>query len=594
MALNTRLRLNYNGVHCGLSHSSSSGAQFFSEEEFAEMKSKLGAVYTPSLLADWVAQELVSRLPQKNPVWVLDPACGDGALLLSVLRTIMPGPDKVSLAGIDIDSNAIRKAASQLPPATMLKHADALLPEANRGVEIGWKKLVQTEKICAVISNPPWGAELRQKPKELRAAGYKLARGQFDSYDIFIELCLRVVPQGAILAFIVPDSLFFPEHKPLRALLLEQTQLQLIARLGEGLFGNVYRGTAIIICRKAKPTTRSAIECFRLRKALREQVLNGRISLKAAKQKEVHIVPQEHFHLDPEKRFLIDVSGDDMTFFQKMNAFRSNWVEWLKSGRGVELSKSGAIVVCPICSTARPEPKAGNTLKCQKCERVFRLDDARRRRIIKISQTVPFGWKRLIVGEDVNRYRCASSRIIKTNVPGINYKTPESFEGAKLLVRKTGVGLKAAIDDSGALTNQVVFHYKPLPKSPAFILDYVLGVLCSRVMLAYYLKRTGENEWRSHPYMTQKTIAELPVPAVSEGQWEWRQAKAIADAVSKRRRNGSDDSSLDLYIDSLVAGLYGLNKRGCTWVLHVLNEAQPLQPIAGMRADAGQLRPVRA
>jgi hypothetical protein len=498
----------------------------------------------------------------------------------------------VALAGVDIDVDALAKAAIRLPFDITLRQADALQPESNRDVEASWSRLFRTP-ITGVISNPPWGAELRQSPTELRAAGYKLAQGQFDSYDLFVELCLRIVPERAVLAFIVPDSLFFPEHQPLRKLLLERTQLHLVARLGEGFFGDVYRGTAVVVCEKRNPQLSRTVECFRLRKELRDQVFDKKLSMQCAKEKEVHLIPQELFDKDADKRFLIDVSTEDLAFFQKIHSYRSRWVDWLMSGRGVELSKSGAVVLCPICSTARPEPRDPSRLKCEACGANFGSVDAKRKRIIKKSATAPLGWRRLIVGEDVDRYRCVSSRIIEADVAGINYKTPETFEGRKLLVRKTGVGIKAAIDDSGAFTNQVVFHYRPKSSTPAFFLDYALGVLCSRVMLAYHLKHTGENEWRSHPYVTQKTIAELPVPVVSDGSWQWRQARAIADAASTRRHEKQDDPSADLYIDRLVAGLYGLNKQGCAWVSDVLNKAQSLEAITTMRADAAELRPVK-
>jgi hypothetical protein len=112
-------------------------------------------------------------------------------------------------------------------------------------------------------------------------------------------------------------------------------------------------------------------------------------------------------------------------------------------------------------------------------------------------------------------------------------------------------------------------------------------------MLAYHLKRTGENEWRSHPYVTQKTIAELPIPLISEGGPKWRQARAIASAVAERRQNISSDPLTDLHVDSLVAGLYDLDSKACAWVLNVLDEAQSLQSITTMRADISQLRAVR-
>ena len=557
------------------------------------MNYKLGSVYTPKMLADWVAAELVSRLPRKKVPLILDPACGDGALLRSVKETM--GRAAVKLAGVDIDPDAIRTLASNLSVETILRRADALRPDGKASsVESAWKTLLDTRAIAGVISNPPWGAQLSQTPSSLRQAGYSLAQGQFDSYDLFIELCLRIVPDHAVLAFIIPDSLFLPEHKALRKMLLEQTQLHMIARLGEGLFDNIFRGTAVVICERATPRPGRSVECFRLRKEQRDRVLANKISLSKAKADAVHLVPQERFQADPERRFVIDVNESDLSFFQRIHAHRSDWATWLISGRGVELSKNGKVVLCPNCAVARPEPRERKKLSCENCGISFDSEKAKRKQIIRKSYTASRGWKRLIVGEDVGRYFCESSRIIDVNVPGINYKDFSTFEGTKLLIRKTGVGLKAAIDDSGALTNQVVFHYRAKPhRTPAFFLDYALGVLCSRVMLAYHLKRTGESEWRSHPYVTQKTIAELPVPLVYQGQWQWRQARAIADAVSERRIARSTDISRDLYIDSLVAGLYGLDKRGCAWVLEVLNQAQSLEAIATMRAKPSQLRPVR-
>ncbi len=557
------------------------------------MKKNLGAVYTPILLADWVASELIARLPRNKPVLVIDPACGDGALLKSVQKLLRHSSS--SIAGVDIDPAAVREAKAGLPPGTLLKQADALVPGGTRAdVEEAWKNLLFAKAIAGVISNPPWGSELGQKPDELRKAGYRLAQGQFDSYELFIELCLRIVPERAVLAFIIPDSLFLPEHKALRTMLLEKTQLYLIARLGEGFFADVYRGTAVVVCEKAKPALRRPIECFRLRKELRDRVFSGQMSLQEAKADATHLVPQKHFQEDPEKRFSIDVSGDDLAFFESIHRHRSDWANWLISGRGVELSKMGMIIFCPQCGVARPEPRERTTLTCEHCGAKFRVEEAQRKSIVKTGTSVPKGWRRLIVGKDVDRYRCVSSRIIEENVPGINYKTAVTFQGSKLLVRKTGIGIKAAIDDSEAFTNQVVFHYRSRPiGTPSFFLNYVLGVLCSRVMLAYHLKRTGESEWRSHPYVTQKTIAELPVPIVSEGKWQWRQAQAIADAAAKRRASNLHDAADDLYVDSLVAGLYDLDERGCAWVLGVLDQAQGLEAIKTMRTDIAKFRPVR-
>jgi hypothetical protein len=181
-------------------------------------------------------------------------------------------------------------------------------------------------------------------------------------------------------------------------------------------------------------------------------------------------------------------------------------------------------------------------------------------------------------------------------VPGINYKRPETFAQRRLLIRKTGVGLKAAIDESGAYTTQVVFHVQSKADAPSFLLEYLQGVLCSRVLLAYHLRRSGDSEWRSHPYVTPETLQDLPIPWVGpEGGKTWRQAEAIAEAAVKRAScsDTADADELDVHVDRLVAGLYGLNVEECRWVLEVLDQTQPLQAFVTMRlSDRERLRPI--
>ena len=188
----------------------------------------------------------------------------------------------------------------------------------------------------------------------------------------------------------------------------------------------------------------------------------------------------------------------------------------------------------------------------------------------------------LFVGEDIGRYALSCSR--QLDVPGINYKSRDLYSQERLLVRKTGVGLKATVTKRAAASSQVVFHYVPLSKELNFFLYYILGVLSSRVMFAYHLKKSGENEWRSHPYVTPKTLKELPIPAPKKGTQSWRQATEIARRVKKHVRNGGKSKKLDLEIEGLVAGLYKLDHSDLDWVKEVICEAQNLEP---MRALSG-------
>jgi hypothetical protein len=535
-----------------------------------------GAVYTPALLADWVAAELLAALPtERATIW--DIACGDGALLAAVERA---APGRHGLSGLDIDEVAVKRMRSAMP-STRAVVADAL--EANP-VDCG-AGLVHLlgDKPDAIILNPPWGASLAVGADRLRQAGFELAHGQFDSYDVFAELALSVLKPAGVAALILPDSLFAPEHLPLRRLLLAR-KLTLLARLGEGFFPSVYRGTVVVTVVNEAPTTRHAVRCLRLAPAARKAVLAGNTTLRAAASSS-HLVPQTWFSRNSRLGFEVDARRGARRILARLeDCDPIVWRDWLVSTRGVELSKHGRIVICPHCAAARPFPRRARVVSCARCAHTFALAEAHATSIIEPldGTKLPRDWRPLIVGEDVRRYAVSASRKIQADVPGLAYKDPSIFAGPKLLVRKTGVGLNAAVDESGAWTTQVVFQYKPRHACDAFLTDYVAGVLSSRVLLAYYLQTRGESEWRSHPYVTQRTIEELPVPTPAEGTWRRTQAQAIA-AAARARRTSARDPEQDFLVERLVCGLYEVDASAWRWTLGVLDRAQSLEGIKELR-----------
>jgi len=169
-------------------------------------------------------------------------------------------------------------------------------------------------------------------------------------------------------------------------------------------------------------------------------------------------------------------------------------------------------------------------------------------------------------------------------VPGIAYKSASTFDGEKLLIRKTGVGLNAAVDRSGALTTQVVFHYKMVDLTRCeFMLDYLAAVLNSRFMLAYHLRTRGEGEWRSHPYVTQSVIEELPIPSpVGRNR---KIAEQIAQESRARASAHSGAPDREIRIERLVSDLYQFDQADWRWALAVLDGAQALEGIKELRID---------
>ncbi|WP_271951733.1 N-6 DNA methylase [Ruegeria faecimaris] len=530
-----------------------------------------GQVFTPTFLANWVAELISEYLGEDWSGKIIDPACGDGELLDAAIAKL---PNS-KLYGVDIDASATQSARLRLCRSATINTDDMLISplvgKSGKPLTFG-----------ALISNPPWGADLLHSRASLKKLGYSLANGQFDSWSLFVEASLNLLDKGGVAAFILPDAIFAPEHTATRALIAENFSIELIARLGEGIFRGVYRGATVLVVRKRKPQVNHLVEVFRLAKSERAAVMSGCLDLQEARMRDRHFVPQGRFVSDTRARWDIDVRSSDQKVLERMESEAGNWSELILSGRGVELSKKGLVKACRNCGHATPAPTRPRDVTCAGCGRTAHSDEMLTEQIVVSEPDCISGFMPLIVGEDIGRYDLSCSRQIKLDVPGINYKDQKIYGQERLLVRKTGIGLKATVTKKVAASNQVVFHYVPRSKDLSFFLYYVLGVLSSRTMFAYHLRKSGENEWRSHPYVTPKSLAALPIPAPEVGTQAWRQAVEIANRVRKHLRYQGRSKTLDLEIEGLVAGLYGLGQPDLGWVKKVICDAQNLEPMRAL------------
>ncbi len=70
-----------------------------------DKRKQTGAHFTPKPLADLVAQRLVKQMPRLDgPIRILDPACGDGNLLVAVAEAMPTSVRRrCTLVGIEDD-----------------------------------------------------------------------------------------------------------------------------------------------------------------------------------------------------------------------------------------------------------------------------------------------------------------------------------------------------------------------------------------------------------------------------------------------------------------------------------------------------------
>jgi SAM-dependent methyltransferase len=596
----------------------------YNTEERRERNSN-GSVYTPASLAKYVGQKVatlfVSSLVKRGASgnvslnarkWrIIDPACGDGELLSSVWEGLLSkckaqfGVDHSSmrrvkasdmLCGIDIDTKALRRAKRRLceianvtnGTRTKLLATNALFPFNSGEPRTGWERIKQSfdaaDGFDVVIANPPWGANVAAYRHLLDGGYYDMYKGQFDTADLFFELALNICKPGGYIAFIVPDSLFSQEREKLRTVLLERTRLRLVARLGEKVFDQVNRACAVVVCEKSRPHPKTRTVCVRLTPEIRKRVLSGSMSFADAEKRLAHSVPQSRFMLNGGNQLNIDVTMSEERTLGKLLKSGTTFRSILTNARGVELSKHGRVIKCVVCEYWQPRPNTEQT-NCRHCRAPIDLLNSTVESVVtaeKVDGYVPF-----IVGECIQRYVLGPCLWIDPGKEGLNYKALETYDPPKLLVRKTGVGISATIDYTTAYTNQVVyiFHLKVAALANV-TLETCLGILNSRLMYYYLVKMHGETEWRSHPYITQQQILDLPVPfGGKRGVVSKSDCVGIHKAVKTCcTRNTGIPLDADARIERHVANLFGLSRVDYETIYATLDNVQSLLPVRALKS----------
>ncbi len=550
-----------------------------------------GVFYTPEKLAAFVADLIIDEglMTENNSnvcINVLDPACGEG-ILLNELKKKLKTHDGIPahFFGVDVDSKVIKTNQKNFSKDHFsFITQNTILPSTKITAYNYW--IHRLKNISCVIANPPWSSEKVFGREDLDKAGYKFDNGQYDSYVLFLELCLKIVNPNALLAFIIPDSLFSGENKTLRKFLLENTEIKVLARLGEKLFPNVNRATSVLVLKNRKPNEYSKTKCYRLDTSDRKKFLENSLDLHKNFNEKNHTVLQKRFVDNQNYVFDIDAREDEELILNKMEKDIIDWKNLFRFGRGVEISKSGTVVTCEHCGMTQGYSKKQFDLgvkKCQFCEKEIALSNVNVFTIISDSKKT--GFTPMYVGENLHRYCFDGIRYIKPNVAGINYKDAKQYHPPKILIRKTGLGIYACIDYQSTYTSQTIYSVNYLDTNHSTPLEYYLGLLNSRLVYYYYLKKYGENEWKSHPYLTKDIVFSLPIKKVSEKNMN--QVFAIAEKVKSLQKQY--DRELDLEIEKLVMDLYDITPDEIEIITEELNALPNLSAINHMKLKDGEL-----
>lgn len=234
---------------------------------------KNGATFTPVLLADFLAEKIL-KYNTKDSVRVLDPSCGDGALLLSIGKELVSKKITFELRGVDINYNYLRKAETRLEShfgesRYQVQYADFLESISFDDTRFGTSNGISMDmNQCAdiIIANPPYvrtqllGAAYAQQISKK----YGL-KGKVDLYFPFVKAMTFALKEGGILGVITSNKyLNTKSGESIREFLRENYEILEIIDLGDTKLFDAAVLPAIFIGRKTRTDSTESCQFFKI------------------------------------------------------------------------------------------------------------------------------------------------------------------------------------------------------------------------------------------------------------------------------------------------------------------------------------------
>jgi len=224
-----------------------------------------GSYYTPLSVVNTVISSIAENvdLSEKS---IFDPCCGAGNFILA-MGDYVTSHD--FLYGQDIDLLAIQLTRLSFSLRYKITNMEFLYSHFTCS-----DTLIDAPKQTydIILGNPPWGGELGKDYSEnlLRLYSTAAVRGT-DTYDLFIEQSLRLLNDGGLLAFVLPEALLnVAAHSKVRELLVKSCNFKFTHYLG-----NVFNGVqcpSIVLGAQKTQKRKSGVEkvyangeCYTLR-----------------------------------------------------------------------------------------------------------------------------------------------------------------------------------------------------------------------------------------------------------------------------------------------------------------------------------------
>ncbi len=564
-------------------------------EKFMDInkKKQVGEFFTPPNVVAYILGS--AEYIDKNPIddkKVIDISCGSGSFILQLVRTLINrlllvySKPKISdltiqdaknvvqkvfenLYGIDQDPIAcilcqinIHYALFEVYKVIVCVEHDYVLPYFQIH-NFNTLLLINSDffdnkfkyKFDFVFGNPPY-LFIRDISEDLRElienSDFKTNNGQYDLYQLFIEIGISILKDQGYLGYIIPDSILALSNRSiLRKYIFDATKIIEIYH-SKPEFTNLSVSNVILILQRELDRNNREIN------EIKTKIITAN-GFREQKVVQKDIMAQNY-------QFLIHLDKKDSKILENLN----NIVPKLKHvmndkrfkiflNRGVELGKSGKIIYCEFCRRYYPLPnRISNCKGCNKTLKKAHIENI----IVKNPPDQEENNYSLFLYA-INRYIIKDYKYIILNKPGINYKSPRNYE-ERVVIRQLNQNnlICAAFDKNLSFSSQSFYNLKVLEsKIPEFNNLYLLGIINSTLLSFYFTKSFGSYKKLFSRILIEK-LKNLPIK-IPETALERQKAGHIIELIKEIQNSNEIDSDfiskIQNKIDLEVYDLYQIS-----------------------------------
>lgn len=193
---------------------------------------KNGVVYTPVEMANYVANQMVKYKPFENSseVSILDPAIGEGELIISMVNAICDDTIKIKIVGYETNKTVGRATQEKLSRMFPNAKIDIRTSDFLEAVE-----LKNVEKFDYVIANPPYiRTQIMGSDRAQKIAQKLSLEGRVDIYYAFLIYTKEVLKPNGIAGYITSNKFMtIKAGSSVRNYMIEHYKMHHITDLGD-------------------------------------------------------------------------------------------------------------------------------------------------------------------------------------------------------------------------------------------------------------------------------------------------------------------------------------------------------------------------